>query len=44
MELYILTIFDALYSYEIQGYNGDSVRQLLTPLAISLIRESEKPQ
>ena len=41
---HILTIFDALYSYEIQGYNGDSVRQLLTPLAISLIRESEKPQ
>ena len=41
---HILTIFDALYSYEIQGYNGDSIRQLLTPLAISLIRESEKPQ
>ena len=28
---HILTVFDALYSYEIQGYNKDSVRQLLTP-------------
>ena len=41
---HILTVFDALYSYEIQGYNKDSVRQLLTPLAISLISASGKPQ
>ena len=41
---HILTVFDALYSYEIQGYNKDSVRQLLTPLAISLIRAGGKPQ